>query len=227
VIERRIAVADGVTVSAGMVLPAPFVPGTAPAVLLAHGAGSDRRDALLGTVQARLAAAGTIAVAFNFPYRERGRWPPDRRPVLDAAYGRVLDAIRADADLAVPHVVVGGRSLGGRVASHLAAAGAPVSGVVCLAFPLHPPRRPATERAAHLPQVRVPMLFVQGTRDPLADWSLMQRVVAPLEHVTVHAIEDADHSFALPRRHGRSAAAVHAEIAEVVARWVTLLPAAA
>ncbi len=192
-------------------------------MVLAPGAGSSRRHASLSGIQTGLADAGWTTVTFDFPYREAGRRIPDRQPVLERCWRAVLDAVQTDARLAPPWIAIGGRSMGGRIASHVAAAGAPVKGLIFLGFPLHPAGRPGVERAAHLPAIPVPMLFVQGTRDALADAALMRSILARLSRATLLAIEHADHSFRLPRGRGRSEEDVRAEIVAAVASWLESL----
>jgi len=200
-------------------LPVGHVPGSAPALLLAHGAGSDMHSAPLARTARAVAAAGFVACRFNFAYRESGRRLPDRLPALMACYGAVLEHVRSDPALAPPWVAIGGRSLGGRVATHLAAGGAPVRGLVLLAFPLHPANRPATTRAAHLGAITVPMLFVQGTRDALAEWSLLEPLVRALPTATLHVIDGADHSLACPKRM-RAPGDVDRQVDGTVVRWL-------
>ena len=222
-LEMRVALPRGGAVSAGVVLAPDHRPGRTPVVILAPGAGSDRRHPALVRIQAGLADAGWTTVTFDFPYREAGRRVPDARPVLEACWRAVLDAIRKEPRLAPPRVVIGGRSLGGRIASHVAADGASVDGLVFLAFPLHPAGRPGTERAAHLSRIAVPMLFVQGTRDALADPALLAGVLRDLPRATLHEIVGADHGFRIARRLGDDAS-VHAAVLAAITAWLDNLP---
>jgi predicted alpha/beta-hydrolase family hydrolase len=138
-------------------------------------------------------------------------------PVLTAAFEAVIDAVRDD----VPErLFLGGRSMGGRVASHIAAGGRAVDGLVFLAFPLHPPGKPGTSRAAHLTSIRAPMLFVQGTRDTFARPDLLAGVLATLPSARLHAIAEADHGFRVPKRTGRTAEEVLDEVITTVAAWI-------
>jgi uncharacterized protein len=219
--RRRIALPGGGAVSAVVALPPGFRrPGAVPAVILAHGAGADMRSPFMSFVHAALAREGFVTVKFNFPYTEAHRRAPDPRPVLERCYRAVLDAVARDRRLAPPWIAIGGKSLGGRIASYLAAEGAPVRALVLLGYPLHPAGRPDTLRADHLPAVRVPMLFVQGTRDPLCDPARLQPVLARLPRATLHAIADGDHSFRPPRRAKRPDADVWGEAAAVTADWL-------
>jgi predicted alpha/beta-hydrolase family hydrolase len=218
--EMRVSLPDGGAVLAGVALPAAHRPGRTPAVILAPGAGTDRRHPSLVRIQEGLADAGWPTVVFNFPYREAGRRIPDARPVLERCWRAVIDAIRSEPRLGPPWVVIGGRSMGGRIASHVAADGADVRGLVFLGFPLHPAGRPGTERAAHLPRITAPMLFVQGTKDALAERSLLHAVLHDLPHATLHEIAAADHGFRVPRRSGRDEASVRGEVVRTITAWL-------
>jgi predicted alpha/beta-hydrolase family hydrolase len=222
--EMRVALPRGGAVSGGVVLSPDHRPGRTPVVILAPGAGSDRRHPSLTRIQDALADAGWTTATFDFPYREAGRRVPDPRPVLEACWRAVLDAVRKEPRLAPPRLVIGGRSMGGRMASHVAADGANVDALLFLAFPLHPAGRPGTERAAHLARIEVPMLFVQGTRDTLADPALLAGVLHGLPSATLHEIVGADHGFRIPRRSGRDDASVHAEVLAAVTGWLDNLP---
>jgi hypothetical protein len=211
-------------VSAVVALPPGFRgPGRSPAVLLAHGAGNDMTSPFLSAVHAGLAREGFVAVKFNFPYTESRRRAPDPRPVLERCYRTVLEAVARDRRLAPPWIAIGGKSLGGRIASYLAAAGVPVRGLLLLGYPLHPAGKPEQLRATHLPAVGSPMLFVQGTRDTLCDLDLLRPVLARLPDARLHAIEGGDHSFRTPRREGRPDDDVWHEVVTVAARWLRAL----
>lgn len=166
-------------------------------MVFAHGAGTDRSHPLVAGTAERIAASGIVVVTFDFPYRAEGRrWPPDRMPVLCAC----MEAVAAWARLAVPgRPFVGGRSLGGRAATVSVADGLEASGVICHAYPLHPRARPERVRAAHLPRVAVPMLFVRGTRDEMATDGPFDRAVRSLPGVDVVDLDGFDHSFAARR----------------------------
>jgi predicted alpha/beta-hydrolase family hydrolase len=197
----------------------------APAVVLGHGAGSDLREPLLAAVCAGLAARGYLACTFNFPYRERGSRLPDRAPVLEACAAEVAAAIRDAADLRPAWLVAGGKSMGGRIASQAVAHGRLVCrGLLLLGYPLHPRGQLDRLRVAHLAVVTVPMLFVSGTRDPLARRDLLEETVGALgARATLHLIPEGDHSLGVPRRAGRSRAEVLDETVEVAAAWLARL----
>ncbi len=201
-----------------------ILPESARALLvLAHGAGAGMDHPFLSALADRLANRRIATLRFQFPYAEQGRRRPDAPARLTAT---VRGAVGAAAALApgVP-LYAGGKSMGGRMTS-LAAAERPlprVHGLVFVGFPLHPAGRPGTGRAEHLARVDRPMLFLQGTRDRLADLDLLRPVLAPLDRVTLHVIEDADHGFHMPRRAGRNDEDVLDELADVAACWMARL----
>jgi predicted alpha/beta-hydrolase family hydrolase len=189
------------------------------AVVLGHGAGGNRRGAFLVHLAERLAAGGRRAVLYNFPYTERRRKVPDPPARLEAAAAAA--AAFARTDLGAGKVVLGGKSMGGRIASQAVAAGTPADGLVFLGYPLHPPGRFDRLRDRHLDAVAAPMLFVQGTRDAFAREDLLAPVIARLgERAAWHRIEEGDHSFAVPKSRKRAAADVEAEIAAAIEAWL-------
>lgn len=197
-------------------------------VLLAHGAGNDRFAPLLVHVQQGLARQGVPCATFNFPYKERGARLPDPFPVLLETYRQVLSYLRRRMARAVGGWVIGGKSLGGRVASHLAAEGEEVHGLVFLGYPLHPASNPERLRADHLPRIRAPMLFVQGTRDALCDLQILSEVLLRLAHdhacrVELATIDGGDHSFVLPRSLGHAQANAYELIVRRIREWLKRL----
>lgn len=188
--------------------------------VLAHGAGAGMRHAFLEDVAGRLAARGVGTLRFQFPYMEEGKKRPDRPPVAQAT---VRAAVAKAQELApgLP-LLAGGKSFGGRMTSQAAAAEPleGVAGLVFLGFPLHAPGRASDGRGSHLDDVTVPMLFLQGTRDALADLDLMRGVCTRLKkRATLHVVEGGDHSFKVPKRSGRTPDEVMNELADAVAGW--------
>lgn len=192
--------------------------------VLAHSAGAGMDHPSMRAVAAGLANLGIATLRYQFPYMERGSRRPDPPPLCHAT---VRAAVAAAARLApgLP-LIAGGRSFGGRMTSQ-AQAIEPLPGVrglAFLAFPLHPAGEPADSRAEHLARVSVPMLFLSGTRDALAERSLLEAVVARLGgYATLSLIEDADHSFHVPRSAGRKDAEVLAEVLRRLAAWIDAL----
>lgn len=199
-------------------------PAGARAVLvLAHGAGAGMDHPAMRAVATGLAQRGIATLRYQFPYMERKSRRPDPPPLCHATVrAAVAEAGRLAPDLPL---LAGGRSFGGRMTSQAQAQDplAGVRGLVFLAFPLHPADRPGTERATHLEQVGIPMLFLQGTRDELASLDLLQPVVARLgSRATLYLLQDADHSFHVPARKGSDAEVLAAALDELSA-WTARL----
>ena len=188
--------------------------------VLAHGAGAGMRHAFLEAMARALSGVGIATLRYQFPYMDAGRRRPDP-PRLAQATVRAAVTAAASAAPGVP-LIAGGKSFGARMTSQAAAEGLipGVRGLVFLGFPLHPPHQPGESRAAHLEAVRVPLLFLQGTRDAFARRDLIESVCRRLgSRTTLHWVEDADHSFNVPRRAGRTAADVIEELARTIAAW--------
>ncbi len=199
------------------------VHGEGPTTLvLGHGAGGNRRHASLVRLADALAATGRRVVLYNFLYSERRQRRPDPPAVLEATTRAVGEHARTV--LGAERLVHGGRSMGGRIASQVVAAGAPADGLVFLAYPLHPPGQPQKLRDAHLDRITAPMLFVQGTRDAFARPDLLQSVLGRLgARARFHSVDGGDHSFGVPKSTGRTAAQVEAEILAAVVDWLDYL----
>jgi uncharacterized protein len=187
--------------------------------VLAHGAGAGMRHAFLETTAVSLASAGVATLRFQFPYTEAGGQRPDPPALLEET---VRAAVAAAVSESLP-VFAGGKSMGGRMTSQ-AQSQAPLAGVrglIFLGFPLHAPKRSTVSRATHLDAVTVPMLFLQGTRDELADLDLMRGVCSALgKRATLHVVEGGDHSFKVLKRSGRDPDEVMAEIRDTVAGFM-------
>ncbi len=180
---------------------------------LAHGAGGNLHTPSLVHFAEALAEAGLGAVRFNFPYAEARRKVPDRQPRLEACYRAVAQQVGKRAT----RLFLGGRSMGGRIASHVVADGFPAAGLVFLGYPLHPPGRPERIRDAQLLRVTVPMLFLQGSRDPFARPELLAETVRKLKPATLHVVEEGDHGLTV---RGRPQAEVIEELVRVVGDWI-------
>lgn len=189
--------------------------------VFAHGAGAGMRHAFMEAASSALAARGVATFRYHFPYMEQGRKAPNPAPVLvKTVRSAVEEAARLVPDLPI---VAGGKSMGGRMTS-TAAAQEPLTGVRGLAFfgfPLHAAGRPSADRGAHLADVGLPMLFLQGTRDNLADLTLLEALLAGVSPApTLHVVEGADHGFHVLKRSGRTDTQVLEELADRLAAWV-------
>jgi predicted alpha/beta-hydrolase family hydrolase len=195
-------------------------------LVLGHGAGAGMRHHFMEDAASALAARGVATFRYQFPYVEKGQHRPDPQPILvSTVRAAVATAREAAGDLPM---LAGGKSMGGRMTSLAASKEAlpGVRGLVFFGFPLHPAGAPAIERAAHLDRVTVPMLFLAGTRDKLADLDLLRPVIDRLgAQATLHVVEGADHSFEVLKRTGRTAADVLDELAQTLATWSEALEA--
>jgi predicted alpha/beta-hydrolase family hydrolase len=217
----RIAVQDDGEVSAILLRPQ----NAQCLLVLAHGAGAGMNHPFMTAIANELAASQVASFRFQFPYMEQRRRAPDRPPVLTATVqAAVQTASKAAPDLPL---FAGGKSLGGRMTS-LAASEERldnVQGLVFFGFPLHPPNQPGTKRAEHLGEVKLPMLFLQGTRDALADLKLLRPILAKLgTRATLHVIEGADHSFHVLKGSGKTDKDVLKELAQSASDWMKKLP---
>jgi predicted alpha/beta-hydrolase family hydrolase len=195
-------------------------------LILAHGAGTDQRHRVMAALARGIAARGVGVTTFNFLYTEQGRRSPDRAPVLVDTWRAVVGDVAAGLDRSV-RLAIGGKSMGGRMASMLLAdpesgsAAARVSGLVLLGYPLHPPGKPDQLRTAHLPALRVPVLLVQGTRDPFGTRDEVEPIFRALPtRVDFEFVDGGDHGFAVPRSRGLSEADVLESVCERVAGWL-------
>ena len=189
-------------------------------LVLGHGAGAGMRHAFMEALTEELARVGVATLRYQFPYMEERRKVPDRPAVLMATVAAaVREAREAAPDLPL---LAGGKSMGGRMTSQATAEGLleGVRGLVFFGFPLHPPKQPGVKRAEHLAKVNVPMLFLQGTRDELADLKLLKPICKELgKRATLHVIDTGDHSFHVLKKSGRSDEEVLRELAETTVKW--------
>lgn len=197
------------------------------AVLLAHGAGADMHATTLTTVSAALAVAGIPSMRFQFPYRSAGRRAPDRAPVLAAAIREASGVLARRTKLPLDRLVLGGRSMGGRIASTVVADAddpQPALGLVLLGYPLHPPGKPDQLRVEHLARIDVPVLFVSGTRDAFGTPAELRRAGRRVAGLTsFHWIESGDHGFKTLKASGTSTEDALAGVAASVVEFVTAI----
>lgn len=219
-LKRRILVNETSSVSSAWSVPEGSRTG-GPAVIIAHGAGNDMDSPFLREIHEGLARHGFLSVCFNFPYKERGGKAPDRPPLLEAAWRAVAGRVRGDTELAPGSLFLAGKSMGGRIASHIVAQGEPCDGLVFFGYPLHPAGKPEQLRVEHLRSIRCPMLFLEGTRDPLCDLGSLRVELAKLPaDVTLHVVDGGDHSFNVPKRLARAREEVINELIAVAAGWM-------
>lgn len=185
-------------------------------LVLAHGAGAGQKHPFMVSVAQALAVRGISVVTFDFPYMRERRKVPDRAPVLEAAFREVIAAARESAGLPL---FIGGKSMGGRMATHLGAHRlAQLKGIVVFGYPLHAPGRPEQPRTAHLPSIVAPMLIVQGERDTFGTPDELQPVLKTMTApVTLHVVQGGDHSLTVRGARGKG---VLDGVADVVGAWV-------
>ena len=222
--HTRIEIAPSEHVTA-VVYPAPPRTRAGVALLLAHGAGGNQMSPFMVEFASGLAERGVDAVTFNFVYSEQKRRLPDRNDKLEACWRAVISAARTGAllpEMAHGALAIGGKSMGGRIASQVAAADAEgIAGLVLLGYPLHPPGRPDQLRTQHLPAISVPMLIVQGERDAFGTPDELRPIPRGLKaKPQLYVVEAGDHSFKVPKGAGTPQAQVHARVLDEVERWL-------
>jgi len=193
-------------------------------LILGHGAGAGQFSSFMVTFSTELAARGIDTVTFNFFYSERGRGGPDPNDKLEACYRAVIEASRKHKKLARNRLAIGGKSMGGRIASQVAATGAgDLLGLVFIGYPLHPPGQPEKLRSKHLPLIKSPMLFIQGSRDAFGGADELGPIVKKLSRrATLHVIDRGDHSLKVPKSAGNQED-VYKSVQDEIARWLKAL----
>ena len=221
-VDVTIPVSADESVSGVLAVPEGFEAGRTAAVIVAHGAGNDMHTPLLVRFTEGLGRAGFLGLRFNFPYMEKGRKAPDPAEKLIRTWQAAFEFVRDHPEFGTPHIVTAGKSMGGRIASQMAAEGQlAAKALVFLGYPLHPPGRKDQLRDAHLYRLTVPMLFFAGTRDPLCDLGLLKPVVGRLQAPTVlEVVEGGDHSFVLPKSSKISEEQVYNEILKRTIAWL-------
>ena len=212
----------GESVSAVLAGPRKSPPALPTGLVLAHGAGNDMHNPLIVAVAERLAAEGFAALRFNFLYKEKGRKSPDSQARLEHAWQRAWETMRTQKLFPLERIVAVGKSMGGRVASQMAAAGRlPAAALIFLGYPLHAPGKPDQLRDEHLYRIQAPMLFFAGTRDPFCNRAkldgMLDRLTTPYD---LEVIEGGNHSFGLPRTDARTDSDIHDRIAAKCLQWL-------
>jgi predicted alpha/beta-hydrolase family hydrolase len=191
-------------------------------VVLGHGAGADQSSGFMVMMAGGLAARGIDVMTFNFLYKEQGRSIPDPKARLESCYQAVIERALTHRKLRKNRLVIGGKSMGGRIASQVAAVSPDgIAGLVFLGYPLHPPGRPEKMRDAHLKDIQAPMLFVQGARDTFGTAEEIRAVIKRLRlPAQIYVIEGGDHSFKAPKSLGVPQPAIYEKIMDKVSEWV-------
>src|SRR4051812_31817341 len=222
--ELQVTLTTGATTTALVYAAAAARP--VATLILGHGAGAGQRSTFMVDFSVALAALGIDVVTFNFLYIEQGRRIPDRAPALEACYRAVIERVGAEVDSARRSLFIGGKSMGGRIASQVAGADPTpaLNGLVLLGYPLHPPGKPTERPDKHLPAIARPILFVQGTRDAFGTPIELSPVVARLQpQPTLHVVAQGDHSFKLPHKNPAAQAGVYADVQRAIVAFIDVL----
>jgi predicted alpha/beta-hydrolase family hydrolase len=194
-------------------------------LILGHGAGANQLSGFLRLFANGLAERGVDVVTFNFLYMEQGRHVPDPKPKLEACYVAVIEAAGKHKNLKGNRIAVGGKSMGGRIGSQVAAIAEQadkITGVVLLGYPLHPPGRPEKLRDAHLPEIHAPILFVQGSRDAFGTPDELRNAIEKHRlKATLYVVESGDHSLKVPKSLGLPQDEVYAAAMDKIVSWLT------
>jgi uncharacterized protein len=188
-------------------------------LVLAHGAGADMNHEYMGYFAEKLGSKDLAVARFNFRYTDEGRRSPDKQPVLEETYREAIDQIRAERS--PRRLFIGGKSMGGRIGSHLVADGVEANGLVYLGYPLHPPGKPERIRDQHLAGISIPQLFVEGTRDPFCPLDTLAEVIGRRRlKADVVAIQGGDHSLKIRKSSGRSTHDAWDEAVGAISTWI-------
>ena len=188
------------------------------ALVVGHGAGAGQKSPFMVRTAEGLAARGIATATFDFPYITAGRKVPDRAPALEAHWRLMLDEARTTFKK-LP-IFIGGKSMGGRISSHIAAQGVEgVRGLIFFGYPLHPPGQPDKRRDAHLPDIKEPMLFIQGSSDTFGNESELKALVPALPNATLHIVPTGDHSFKV-RGGAKAVEAAFVDVMDTAAGWM-------
>ncbi|MBT8366127.1 MAG: alpha/beta fold hydrolase [Deltaproteobacteria bacterium] len=221
-LKASIPIAEDEMVSGVFAVPADFQQGKTVGVILAHGAGNDMENPLIVFLSNGLAEAGFLSLRFNFPYKERNRKAPDSQKKLVRTWRKVYRFLKTHPEFGARKIVAAGKSMGGRVASQMAADNElPADRLIFLGYPLHPPGKKDKLRDAHLYELRVPLLFFAGTRDTLCDLDLLRKVLGRLKtDWDLEVIKGGDHSFGLLKSANISQQEVYDHILQKMVDWL-------
>ena len=218
--SRRIVVDSKIAVSSIWAIPESYDRNLA--LVIAHGAGNDMHNPFLSYLHRSIADNEALCIKFNFPYKEQGRRAPDPAPKLMQTWRAVLDELNSDSELSPKNVILSGKSLGARMASMVVAEDGGAHGLVFFGYPLHPPNQTDKLRVSHFANVTCPMLFIQGSRDPLCNLDLLRYKVIDQypDLATLYVIDGGDHSFRVLKKMNRTDESIWQEIAGVAADWL-------
>jgi hypothetical protein len=191
-----------------------------PVVYLAHGAGNGMDSPFMTFFHEYLVHHGCITTKFNFPYMEQGKKAPDTKTNLISCFQEVIEFGQEEFSLSKHALYLGGKSMGGRIASYLGAGGFPLSGLIFLGYPLHPPGKTDQLRDDHLYTIQTPMLFVSGKKDKLAEPELLGKVIQKLHQAKLYQFPEGDHSFRLPKKLGKSEIQVWSDAGQIIVNWI-------
>jgi uncharacterized protein len=217
----RVEIAPGRTVAA-IEYPTAKPDWSGITLILAHGAGAGQTSSFIVSFAKALSERSVAVVTFNFPYMENGRRIPDPTAKLEACYRAVIDSVRDRHRSQNERLAIGGKSMGGRIASQVAASGADdLAGLVFLGYPLHPPARPEQLRATHLPDIKAPMLFVQGSRDAFGAADELRPIIDRLQpFAELYVVEGGDHSFRVLKSSGLRQTEIYRVMQDRIATWL-------
>lgn len=220
--QTKIDVSGKGLVSAVLAIPENVQGSASTGVIIAHGASNDMHNDLIVAFANGLADAGHVTLRFNFPYKEKGKKSPDGQATLVRAWQAVYAWLKTNTQITVHRIIAAGKSMGGRVASQMAAAGElDVAALIFLGYPLHAPGRIDQLRDAHLYEISLPMLFFQGTKDPLCNLDSLRPVLDRLPGlVTLNTIDGGNHSFKLPASSSRLPTGIHRQIVDQSVEWI-------
>ena len=221
-LKVSIPIADDEKVSGVVAVPADFKKGKTIGVILAHGAANDMENPLIVFLSNGLAEAGFLTLRFNFPYKEKGRKAPDSHKKLVKTWQHVFRFLKYNPDFGTNKIVAAGKSMGGRVASQMAADGElPADCLIFLGYPLHPPGKKDQLRDAHLYDLQVPLLFFAGTRDTFCDLDLLRMVLDRMKsNWDLEVIDGGDHSLGLSKSADRTQHEVYAHVLQTMVGWM-------
>jgi predicted alpha/beta-hydrolase family hydrolase len=222
-LKVSIPIADDEKVSGVVAVPADFQKEKTIGVILAHGAANDMENPLIVFLSSGLAKAGFLSLRFNFHYKEKGRKAPDSQKKLVRTWKQVFRFLKNNPKFGTKKIVAAGKSMGGRVASQMAADGElPAEGLIFLGYPLHPPGKKDQLRDAHLYKLQLPLLFFAGTRDPFCDLDLLRMVLDRMKkNWDLEVIDGGDHSLGLSKSADRTQDEVYAHVLGRMVDWVT------